>query len=606
MKLLLSFCTFLSIAFILNAQEDTLHSRNLDEVVVTATKTSVSRNNVGYSVSVVTNENIEQSSESALMPVLSENVPGLFVTERGITGFGVAGGSAGQVSIRGVGGSPSTQVLVLLNGNPQFMGLMGHPLPDSYVASDAQRVEVIRGPASTLYGSNAMGGVINIITKDQKTEGFSLNSRLMTGSYNTIKYMVNGGFKKDRINIFTSFNHDQTRGHRDSSDFSINNGYIRAGYDLSKNISINADFSIAGFEASDPGPDYGKAGYNIDITRGMGALSFNNNYRATSGSVRFFYNYGIHDISDGFHSDDSNYGIILYQFYKPFKGNTITLGFDAKTYGGRARQFDRVIGDTTVWELAAYTFIQQELGEKLSLNGGFRIEHHNIYGNEPVPSIGISWKPLLNTILKGSVSKGFRSPTIRELYLFPPANEDLKPERVTGTEISVHQRLFRNKVNLEFTLFKSEGSNMIKTMPNSGKPLNVNTGSFSNKGIEFSAKWRLSSKLSFQGNYSFIDMKTPVIATPVFQASTSVIYKPGAFDISISSQNIADLYTQITTPKTEDYMLLNSRIGYRVNKIFSVFVKLENILNEKYYINYGYPMPGFLAFGGINLNLNGN
>ncbi|NJK95347.1 MAG: TonB-dependent receptor plug domain-containing protein [Bacteroidales bacterium] len=163
-SLLLAFCISLSA----QSLPDSLSSHNLDEVVVTATKTLVSRNNVAYSVSVVNEQNIEQSSESALLPVLAENVPGLFVTERGITGFGVANGSAGQISIRGIGGSPSTQVLVLLNGNPQFMGLMGHPLPDSYIASDAQRVEIIRGPASTLYGSNAMGGVINIITREQK------------------------------------------------------------------------------------------------------------------------------------------------------------------------------------------------------------------------------------------------------------------------------------------------------------------------------------------------------------------------------------------------------------------------------------------------------
>ncbi|NJO68396.1 MAG: TonB-dependent receptor plug domain-containing protein [Bacteroidetes bacterium] len=267
-SLLLAFCISLSA----QSLPDSLSSHNLDEVVVTATKTLVSRNNVAYSVSVVNEQNIEQSSESALLPVLAENVPGLFVTERGITGFGVANGSAGQISIRGIGGSPSTQVLVLLNGNPQFMGLMGHPLPDSYIASDAQRVEIIRGPASTLYGSNAMGGVINIITREQKKEGYSVNSRLMYGSYNTLKYMVNGGYSKNRFNVFASFNHDKTDGHRDSSAFNINNGYLRAGYKVTDNISFNADFSLAGFKATDPGADFSIAGNTIDITRGNGGI----------------------------------------------------------------------------------------------------------------------------------------------------------------------------------------------------------------------------------------------------------------------------------------------------------------------------------------------
>jgi len=69
----------------------------------------------------------------------------------------VANGTAGQISIRGIGVNPTTGVLILIDGHPQYMGIMGHPLADSYVASDAERVEVIRGPGSLLYGSNAMG-----------------------------------------------------------------------------------------------------------------------------------------------------------------------------------------------------------------------------------------------------------------------------------------------------------------------------------------------------------------------------------------------------------------------------------------------------------------
>jgi outer membrane cobalamin receptor len=246
----------------------------LDEVLVTGTKTAVNRTNVPLSVSIVTQKQIEESSESALLPVLSEQVPGVFVTERGITGFGVSKGSAGSINIRGIGGDPNTEVLVLLNGNPQFMGIMGHPLPDAYIASDVQKVEIIRGPASTLYGTNAMGGVINIITKEQRENGFDANSHLMYGSYNTQKYMVNGGYKIDGFNFFASFNHDQTDGHRDSSDFKINNGYVKLGYTLNPNLNINADFSLANFKDTDPGPEGGYAGYAIDITRGMGAIEY--------------------------------------------------------------------------------------------------------------------------------------------------------------------------------------------------------------------------------------------------------------------------------------------------------------------------------------------
>ncbi|NMC40317.1 MAG: Plug domain-containing protein [Bacteroidales bacterium] len=139
----LSVCMFLLLSAAGTGQEtgnqlnDTI---SIGEVIITGTKTFVNRNMVPLTVSVVSKENIEYSSESALLPVLSEQVPGFFLTQRGITGFGVSAGSAGQISLRGVGGNPNTQVLILLNGNPQFMGIMGHPLADAYIASDVEKV----------------------------------------------------------------------------------------------------------------------------------------------------------------------------------------------------------------------------------------------------------------------------------------------------------------------------------------------------------------------------------------------------------------------------------------------------------------------------------
>ncbi|MEI6139555.1 MAG: TonB-dependent receptor plug domain-containing protein, partial [Mariniphaga sp.] len=296
----------------------------IEEVVVTGSPVKINLNNVAMSVSVVTSAQINENNESALLPILSGRVPSLFVTERGVTGFGVSAGSAGQITIRGIGGSPTTGVLMLIDGHPQFMGIMGHPLPDSYVASDVERVEVIRGSGSVLYGSNAMGGVINLITKKQTQEGFHGNARMMLGSYNTQKYMASGGYKQDKLSIFVSGNHDKTDGHRANSAFDITNGYAKIGYELNQHLKMSGDFSLAKFKASDPGPDTlsAKKGETIDITRGYGAFSIDNEYVKLSGSAKLFYNFGEHNITDGFHSRDHNYGLNLHESLKLFKGNT--------------------------------------------------------------------------------------------------------------------------------------------------------------------------------------------------------------------------------------------------------------------------------------------
>jgi len=589
-------------------EKDSIQTVNLDEVVVTGTKTAVNRNNVPLTLSVVTNDKIENSSESALLPVLSEHVPGLFVTERGITGFGVSTGAAGQISLRGVGGSPNTQVLVLLNGNPQFMGIMGHPLPDAYVASDVEKVEIIRGPASTLYGTNAMGGVINIITKEQKEEGFTANARAMYGSYGTLKYMLNAGFMNKGFHVIASFNHDQTNGYRDSSDFSINNGYLRAGYVLNKHLNIAADFSLSNFDAMDPGPESSFAGYTIDITRGMGAVEANNTFGKTSGSLRFFYNFGEHNITDGFHSIDNNFGIVLYQSFNLIRGNTTTIGYDYKKYGGIAENLKAmngqgmIFGDTTVWEMAGYANIQQTLFNKLTLNAGFRLENNCVFGNEPVPSGGLAYQATPSTTIKTSVAKGFRSPTIRELYLWAPANASLRPEKMINYEAGVLQKLWKKRMSLELTIFKAEGENLIRTVMGDGGPRNENTGNFSNTGIEFAGSCKVTDRLTFNANYSFISMKEKMPATPRHQFNASGTYHLKKFMFNVSVQHINDLYTQTDPVTIEKYTLLNSRISYTINKYADVFIKGENLTDTRYYINYGYPMPGILAFAGLNLH----
>lgn len=583
---------------------------NIDEVIITGTKTSVNRNMVPLTISVVRKENIEYSSESALLPVLSEQVPGLFLTQRGITGFGVSSGSAGQISLRGVGGNPNTQILILLNGNPQFMGIMGHPLADAYIASDVEKVEVIRGPASTLYGTNAMGGVINIITREQEKDGLTANARLMYGSYNTQKYMVNGGFRKNGFNVFASLNHDRTDGHRDSSDFRITNGYLRTGYEINSHFNVSADFSLANFVASDPGMETTNAGYMIDITRGMGAVSIENKFDITSGSFRFFYNFGEHNITDGFHSTDNNYGILLYQSFRPFSGNTLTAGIDLKKYGGMAENLKAmngngiVFGDTTVSEIAGYLYMQQVLFSKVTLNAGFRLEHNSVFGNEPVPTGGIAWYPTATTTVRASVSKGFRSPTIRELYLWGTANDQLEPEKMVNYEIGAIRKFLSNKLSLELTVFRASGSNLIKTVAGESGFKYQNTGTFTNTGVEFAGNFRPSDRLSLIANYSYTHMKEPVVASPAHQIFLSGTYKWKRLSVNLSAEHIQDLYTRVSPEKNKtSYTLLNSKVAFRFNKYIDIFIKGENLTNRNYYINYGYPMPGIIAFGGINLHI---
>lgn len=583
----------------------------IKEVVVTGSPVKVSRNNVPMAVSVVSRAQIESSHESAILPILNGRVPGLFVTERGVTGFGVAQGSAGQISIRGIGGNPTTGVLMLIDGHPQFMGIMGHPLPDSYVASDVERVEVIRGPASILYGSNAMGGVINIITKKQTREGVNGQARVSYGSFNTQKYMASFGVKKNKFGSFISFNHDQTDGHREHSDFKIDNGYVKLDYNLNPNFYVSTDFSLAGFDAADPGPDTINAsiGNRIDITRGYWSSTLQNEFDKFSGALKLFYNFGEHNITDGFHSTDNNYGLNFYESLKLFEGNNITLGVDYTRYGGMAENVKAMGGkgitfaDTTLNELGVYGFVQQVLAEKLTLNAGLRHQNHSVYGSEWIPSAGFAFQLNELTTWKGNVSKGFRSPTIRELFMWGPQNSALNPESIMNYETGISSVFFNNRMSAELTFFAVSGDNLITIVPINGAPRYMNSGEISNTGIEFALNAEPTENLLLNASYSYINMDNPVFATPEHQLFLSAKYQWNKLQLSANVQQVSDLDNDPSpVVNKESYTLLKAKAVYNITNNFSLYVSGENLLNENYQVNRYYTMPGATIFSGLNFN----
>lgn len=591
----------------------------LKGVVVSANKIKVNRNSVPLSISVLERSEIEASSESALLPVLSERVPGLFVTQKGITGFGVSTGSAGEINIRGVG--QGNKVLVLFDGQPQWAGVFGHSLPDTYVASDVERVEVIRGPGSLLYGSNAMGGVVNILTRQHTRAGRRTQARVMYGSYNTQKYMINNGYNIGKFSSFISLNHDRTDGHRPDSKFHITNGFAKLGYAIDTHYNVTADVSLAKFKNENPGLVTDPLIDNdMDILRGTTSFALENQYDKTSGAFRAFFNWGNHDINDGyhlgakpldyrFHSDDHNAGILLYQSFRLLKGNSFTVGVDYKNWGGKARN-DTLSGgrkqlvDKTVNEVAGYLIAQQDLFDRISLNAGVRYEYNSTFGGEWVPQAGVTVRPFEGNTIKASLSKGFRSPTIKEMYMFTPQNPDLKPERMMNYEVSVGQLLLDGNLSAELTAFFIDGENMIEVVKADGHVKNRNTGTFTNKGIEFEARYQICPNLSVDMNYSYLHTSKPLLAAPAHKLFAGAMYSPGRFSFYMNVQSIFDLYINTATRTKEDYTVLNAKASYRFgtsDKGLSLFVKGENLTAARYSINEGFPMPKAVFMGGFDV-----
>ena len=595
----------------------------IEEVVVTGTRNETDVRHLPMTISVVNREQIEHRNDPSLLPLLTEYIPGLFTTSRGLMGYGVSGGAAGGMSLRGIGGVPqeglpTTGMLVLIDGHPQYMGLMGHPISDAYQSLLAERVEVLRGPASVLYGSNAMGGVINIVTRKMQQDGIRTHVNVGYGSYNTLQSEVTNRIRKGRFTSIVSGSYNRTDGHRKDMEFEQYGGYAKFGYEISDAWNVWADVNLTHFDASNPGEISNSLLDNDQrITRGMTSFALANHYAKTSGTLSFFYNWGKHWINDGyhlggdpldyrFHSRDRMLGVSWYQSVQLFEGNRLTVGFDYFHFGGEA--WNKTLAgerdtqaDKTQDDVAGYIDFRQNLGDWLTFDVGLRVDHHSQVGTEWVPQVGFSFHLPENSEVKLMASKGFRYPTIREMYMFRPANPDLKPERLWSYELSFAQRLLDGRLSYGVNVFYIDGENLIMRMPIDGRPLNVNTGKIENSGIEAQVAYRIVPAWSVDANYSYLHMDNPVLASPEHKLYAGTAFSKGRWNVSTGLQYVAGLYKELDPEETEDFLLWNVRGSFRVLDGFDVWVKGENLLAQRYEINAGFPMPKATVMAGVNI-----
>lgn len=606
---------------------DTGKTYEIGEVVVTGTRSETDVRHLSQTVSVVDRRQIDQALQPSLLPVLTEQVPGLFVTSRGMMGYGVSNGAAGSISLRGLSGG-SARLMVLIDGHPQYAGIFGHPIADACQSFLAERVEVLRGPASVLYGSNAMGGVVNIVTRKMQEDGVMTNLHAGYGSYNTLETELTNRIRKGRLSSVVSGSYNRTDGHRSDMGFEQYGGYAKLGYEMTDNWNLRGDVNVTHFNASYPGPmDAPLRDGDQRITRGMTSIAVENRYKKTSGAVSLFYNWGNHWINDGytpsegetpqddrFLSYDDMMGVSLYQSTRFFKGNRITLGFDWFRYGGHA--WNEYVGGENIgttsdlvdkheYELAGYVDLRQEIGSWLTVNAGLRADHHSRIGLEWVPQVGLAFHLPHAIELKASASKGFRYPILREMYMFPPQNPDLQPESMWSYELAFSQRVMEERLTYGINLFYIDGKNLIQTLPNpngSGM-LNQNSGEIENTGVEIQVSWRINRHWSADGNYSYLHMEHPVVAAPEHKLYGGANFSHGRWNVSTAVEYIGGLYTTVgENACKEHFVLWTLRASFRTCKWLDIWARGENLLAQEYEINAGYPMPGATVMAGFNVN----
>ncbi len=551
----------------------------VDEIVVTAERIRHPVRDVAASVSILTAADLSRTTARTATGALAA-LPGVFVQKTGQFG-------RTDIDIRGVG-DRGCRIQVLVDGRPEKMPVYGCVVTHTLPLNNVERIEVVRGPLSVLYGSDAMAGVVNIVTR-RAEQPLDFATRLDYGSFNTRHGTLTAGTRQDRFHLLFSADKAMSDGHLPNSQYNGNDLSLRAGYDFTPAVQL--DFTGKYFSGvkhepkrtTDP-ETLVAAGWNqydrggLDLTATGGTESF-------GGFAKLFRTFGEHqfDPRDGWHSTDFTNGATVHGHRRFTFGNLVQAGIEASQLSGT-----RIISDTNKpsWtRLQAAGFVQDEqtLGP-VTANAGLRLNWDDIAGTGFCPKAGLVGRIGSATALRASINRGFRYAPFNYTSVFPPRNESLRPEVTWNYELGLNQRLLTG-LGLDIAAFILNGENLIQAVPVPGRtpPLQFqNVGRFSFKGIEAALELK---KTPWRGSlsYTFTDFGANTRARAGSKLSLSAGISLSRLDLDLGFNHVARYFAQDSSRSPiPAYYTTDMRAGYRLLSWLSAFASVENLLDRQY------------------------
>jgi iron complex outermembrane receptor protein len=544
---------------------------------------------------------IERGNARTVFDAVEDLVPSAYVTRMGVLGLGL--GESGSMTLRGLGGSPTTELLVVIDGRPDFMGLMGHPLPDFYTLTDVGSLSVTEGPASVLYGSNAMGGAIEV-KGAAPLAGVHTDLMASLGSYYTGQYrLANGGrFGRTFYNLTAGIEH--TDGARPNSAFRDQDGTFTAGRDLSERWRTSLEGRYGHFFVEDPGTiEDPIAGQWSRVDRGGFSWNLDNTGGRTWGLARVYGSFGHNMTYDGWRSVDNSLGVRAVQSFLVTPQVTVDAGTDIIHYGGTGREIspDYDYGEFHINDYAGFSRVRYAATRKLLLNAGIRYDDNSHSGDIGVPEFGAAYRFSERYSLSTSISRGFRNPTIRELYLFPAPTPTLQPERMWNYQATFQARPVA-QVLTWVTGYYNNIDNLIVTTGYYPDMKLQNTGAAINKGIEAHARWQPVRRASFNAAYAYLHSTNLAPYSPQNRLVYSLDIDARRAFISVGGNTVGRTYSgAMQTLPESPYTLANIKFTVPIGEHANVFATVDNLLNRRYEVLSGYRMPGTNAAAGIEL-----
>jgi len=642
-------CMALAVVFLFSpliSQENSEKKKQIPplqhKIVVTATRIETPAQEIASSVTVISREELERMKKTTVLEALEE-VLGLTVIQNG-----PAGGAASTF----IRGANSEHTLFLMDGvelndpiSPARSFDLSHFMLDSI-----ERIEILRGPQSTLYGSDALSGVVNIITKKgQGDPKLSLSSA--GGSFGTFINTAGLNGSTEKIHYSFGVNYFRSSGFSSaSSEYEGNeekDGYRnlslsgRFGYRF--NNSLELDFILRAvktrIDVDNFGGDYGDDPNNVQKNNSLffkgeiRTLLMNNRWEQKLGLSLVDYDRTHENPTDSAHPIDSEEGFFKSTLFKIdwqnnlflHETNTLTFGIDHQQERGESEYYsDGTWGPySSIFPLQrAHTtgfYIQDQihLGSRFFSTAGIRLDKHTHFGTSTTFRLAPAYLIKgTQTKLKATLGTAFKSPSLYQLYapatfMGPIGNENLNPEKSTGWDIGIEQYFLEGQILLSATYFKNDYKDLIQFDFLQGY---TNVGRAESKGIELFIQAHSRSGLILNVSYTRteardLDADNYLLRRPKDKFSASILYpflRKGNIRLSlihIGEREDLDYSTWPAEPDTlTDYTLFNSVISYDITQQIQAFLRMDNILNEKYEMIKGYGTPGFSVYGGINLH----
>jgi vitamin B12 transporter len=603
-------------------------------IVVTATRTEQPKLELGSSTTLIPFEELKKAGKAAVVDALAV-VPGLDVVQNG----GV--GKTADVFIRGAN---SEHTLVLVDGVEANDPMSpGRNFDFAHLNLDnIQRLEIVSGPQSTLYGSDAMGGVINLITK--KGEG---KSRVFisaeTGSYGTFREAAGVSGGTDSVNYSLEISRFDSRGFSDSGEKYGNtekDGYGnttfsgRLGFKAAENLEFNLISryidarnevdNFAGIGGDDP--NYVIDARQFFFTANSRLFLLKGKWEQRLGISYTNIRRDLTNPTDQFQPFDSQEGLFKGRIFKIdwqhnfylHPTNTITAGIEyEREWGESAYSWESLWGpgESSFPGKSARTtgFYFQDsikIRDTFFMTLGVRFDDYSRFGTETTFRIAPAVLLKSGTKLKATYGTGFKAPSLYQLYApatawGPVGNQNLEPEKCRGWDIGIEQFLFNERVTLSFTYFQNNFEDLILYEFIQGY---INISQAETKGYEIFMSARPLRDLAIHGSYTYTDSKDretgeQLLRRPKHKANLTFnlsLFKRANTNLCIIYVGKRlDLFPYPSITEADAYILFNLAASYQLSKHIEVFGRIDNLFDREYEAVLGYGTPGRSAYVGI-------